>query len=115
MFSASAKLPVRLIKFFVVLPPNAILSPTLAASILILSQLISPTFVMLLSPNDNAPAKAVIVVVPIVPPLTTSPLMESLGNSMVVPIIFPKEPVDINEPLILVPVKFNNSTLFTSK
>ena len=39
----------------------------------------------------------------------------SFGNSMVVPIIFPNEPVEIKEPLILVPVKFNNSTLFTSK
>ena len=54
-------------------------------SALILSRAISLTLVMLLSPRDNAPAKAVIVVVPIVPPLTLSPLIWSLARVKVPP------------------------------
>ena len=61
----------------------------------------SPTLVILLSPKDKAPAKAVIVVVPIVPPLTTSPLIASFGNSMDDAIRFANEPVEVELPLVL--------------
>ena len=78
MFRASAKLSWSVILFFVVLPPlKSILSPVPAASTLILSAFMSPTLVMLLSPKDNAPANAVIVTEPIVPPFIWLPLIVS--------------------------------------
>ena len=96
MFSASAKLSVNVILFFVVFPPKTISSPVPAASTLMLSAFISPTFVMLLSPNDNAPAKAVIVTEPIVPPFIWLPLIVSalICPAIVSAVIEPPNAVD---------------------
>ena len=74
---------------FKVVPVNAMLVSPPVASSFIKSTSILPTFVMSLSPKDKSPANAVIVVVPIVPPLTKSPLIASLGSVIALPINVP--------------------------
>ena len=96
ILSASAKLSVKLILFLVVSPPNCISSPVVAVSIVILSQLIDPTFVMLPSDTFKAPhwklVGVTVVISPAVVPFS-DPILATLkvssDSSNIRPILLP--------------------------
>ena len=92
--SKSVALPTSM---FIVVPLISIFVSPPVASSSIESSCIPPTFEIELSPKDKLPAKAVIVVVPIVPPFIWLPLMVSLliCPAIVSAVIEPPNAVDV--------------------